>query len=303
MYDQIMKIKQLRVFVAVVDSSSIHRAATVLGISQPAVSMAIRELESMYGASLLIRKTKGVEVTTLGALLYRRGRAILADLDRVGEEMARLQNERGGMVSIALSSTIACTDFPDVLLRFREKMPSVQVKIREIFGRDELVDGLVGGEFDFAVVLTAPYYYPLPDDVVQLAEIDIPLIIGARASHPLVNSKTISELMDDDWLIPFENTNQLELSLENDFSKFGLKIPNRPIRCHSFAASMGIFEKMDLIGIFTKRFSDIQFDRYNLVQIKIREILPTIHAGIFQRQPYIQTEAAQYFIDCFTTCL
>jgi DNA-binding transcriptional LysR family regulator len=303
MYDQMMKIKQLRMFVAVVDSRSIHRAASVLGISQPAVSMAIRELETIFGASLLIRKTKGVEVTTFGALLYRRGRAILADLDRVAEEMARLQSERDGVVSIAVSSTIACTDFPDVLLRFREKMPKVQVRVREIFGRDELIDGLVGGEFDFAVVLTAPYYYPLPDDVVRLADIDIPLIVGVRADHPLVGSKSITELMDADWMIPFENTNQLELSLEDDFSKFGLKTPNRPIRCHSFAAAMGIFEKMDLIGVFTQPFADTQFERYNLVQIKIRETLPMIRAGIFQRHPYIQTEAAEHFIECFKACL
>jgi len=109
--------------------------------------------------------------------------------------------------------------------------------------------------------------------------------------------------MDVDWLIPFENTNQLELSLENDFSKFGLKIPNRPIRCHSFSAAMEIFEKMDLIGVFTKRFADIQFKRYNLAKIEIRETLPMIHAGLFQRQPYIQTEAAEHFIDCFRASL
>jgi LysR family transcriptional regulator of abg operon len=299
MYNEIMKIKQLRLFVAVVESKSIHRAASVLGISQPAVSMAIRELEAIYGASLLIRKTKGVEVTALGALLHRRGRAILADLDRVGEEMARLQSERGGMVSIAVSSVIACTVLPDVLLRFREKMPNVEVRISEIWGRDPLIDGLVGGEFDFAMVLTAPYFYPLPGDIEKLAEIDIPLILGARASHPLVNSTSITELLDVDWLIPFENTHQLESSLENDFAKFGLKIPNRPIRCHSFSAAMEIFEKMDLIGVFSKRFAEIQFKRYDLVQIKIRETLPMIHAGLFQRQPYIQTEAAEYFIDCF----
>jgi LysR family transcriptional regulator, regulator of abg operon len=301
--DEIMKINQLRMFVAVVESKSIHRAASALGISQPAVSMAIRELESNYGASLLIRKTKGVEVTTHGALLHRRGRAILADLDRVNEEMARLQSERGGVVSIAVSSVIACTVLPDVLLRFREKMPNIQVRISETWGRDALIDGLVGGEFDFAMVLTAPYFYPLPDDIERLAEINIPLILGARTNHPLARSTSISELMDVDWLIPFENTDQLETSLENDFAKFGLKIPSRPIRCHSFSAAMEIFEKMDLIGVFSQRFADIQFQRYDLVQIKIRETLPMITAGIFQRQPYIQTEAAEYFIECFRAAL
>jgi LysR family transcriptional regulator, regulator of abg operon len=303
MYDVIMKIKQLRMFVTVVESKSIHRAASVLGISQPAVSMAIRELEAMYGASLLIRKTKGVDVTTLGALLYRRGRAILADLERVGEEMARAQSERGGVVSIAVSSVIACTVLPDALLRFREKMPNIQVRVSEISSRDALIDGLVGGEFDFATVLTAPYFYPLPDDIERLAEVDVPLILGARIKHPLMNSKSISELVDVDWIIPFENTNQLELSLENDFAKFGLKIPNRPVRCRSFSATMEIMEKMDLIGVFSRRFADVQFGRYNLAQIKIREALPIIHAGIFQRQPYIQTEAAEYFIDCFRAAL
>jgi len=299
MYNEMVKIKQLRLFVAVVESKSIHRAASVLGISQPAVSMAIRELETIYGGSLLIRKTKGVEVTTLGALLHRRGRAILADLDRVGEEMARLQSERGGTVSISISSTISSTVLPGVLLRFREKMPNVQVRIGEISGRAALIDGLIEGEFDFAIALTAPYFYPLPDEIERLAEIDIPLILGTRPNHPLASSQSISELMGVDWLIPFESTNLDELSLENDFAKFGLKVPNRPIRCHSYAAAMEFFGKMDLIGVFSKRFADIQFKRYDLVQIKIRETLPMRQVGIFQRQPYIQTEAAEYFIECF----
>jgi molybdenum-dependent DNA-binding transcriptional regulator ModE len=114
MYNEMVEIEQLRLFVAVVESKSVHQAASMLGISQPAVSMAIDELEVIYGTSLLKHKTTGVEVTTLGALLHRRGRAVLADLDRMDDEMARLQSEREGTISIALSSTITSTLFSAV---------------------------------------------------------------------------------------------------------------------------------------------------------------------------------------------
>ncbi|WP_201645278.1 LysR family transcriptional regulator [Paraburkholderia metrosideri] len=294
-----MKLNQLRTFIAVVESKSIHRGASALGISQPAVSMTLRDLEEIFGGPLLVRKTKGVEVTALGALLHQRGRAILADLDRINEEMASLQNRRGGMVSIAVSSAIVFTVLPYALRQFREKMPSVQVRITEISGRDALIDGLAGGKFDFATILTAPYFFPLPDDIERLAEVDLPLIVGARAPHPLVHAKSLSELIDAEWLIPFEGSDSVELSLKNDFSRFGLKVPARPVHCDNVATALEIFGKMDFIGVFTKKFADIQFERYNLVQIKIRETLPVLQAGMFQRQQYIQTEAAEYFIECF----
>jgi LysR family transcriptional regulator, regulator of abg operon len=295
----IMKINQLRTFIAVVESKSIHRGASVLGISQPAVSMTIRDLETSFGGPLLIRKTKGVEVTALGALLHRRGRAILADLDRIDEEMASLQNRRSGMISIAVSSAIVFTVLPDALRRFREKMPSVRISITEISGREALIDGLIGGKFDFATILTAPYFFPLPDEIETLASVDFPLIIGARATHPLVHSKSLSELIDAEWLIPFERSDSVELSLKNDFFKFGLKVPRRPVRCDNVTTALEIFGKMDFIGVFTKQFADIQFGRYNLVQIKVQETLPVLQAGMFQRRQYIQTQAAEYFIDCF----
>jgi LysR family transcriptional regulator of abg operon len=295
----IMKINQLRTFIAVVESKSIHRGASVLGISQPAVSMTIRELEALYGGPLLIRKTKGVEVTALGALLHRRGRAILADLDRINDEMANLQNGRAATISVAVSSAIVFTVLPDALRQFREKMPGVQVSIAEISGRDALIDGLVGGKFDFVTLLTASYFFPLPDEIESLAAIDLPLIVGARATHPLVHSKSLGELIDADWLIPFERSEAVELSLKNDFAQLGLKVPNRPVHCETVGTALQIFEKMDFVGVFTKKFADLQFERYNLSQIKIRETLPALQAGMFQRRSYIQTEAAEYFIECF----
>jgi hypothetical protein len=78
-----------------------------------------------------------------------------------------------------------------------------------------------------------------------------------------------------------------------------LKVPNRPVHCETVGTALQIFEKMDFVGVFTKKFADLQFERYNLSQIKIRETLPALQAGMFQRRSYIQTEAAEYFIECF----
>ncbi len=74
-------------------------------------------------------------------------------------------------------------------------MPNVQVRVSEVWGRDALIGGLVEGEFDFAMVLTAPYFYPLSDDIEILVEINIPLInrsgssaVGANAVASAPNS-------------------------------------------------------------------------------------------------------------------
>jgi LysR family transcriptional regulator of abg operon len=298
-----LKLNQVRMFIAVVESRSIHRGAITLGLSQPAVSAGIRELELTSGGALLTRSSKGVEVTEMGAVLLQRGRALLADVARMNEEMARVHSEEAGTVSISVSSFVAYVFVSLALQQFYKQMPNVQVRITEISGRKALVQGLHQGDYDFAVMHTSDYFYPMPDDIERLATVDLPLILGCRSTHPLARATSITQLAGAQWILPAEQDKRGDAALAAAFGRFGSGLPFIPIRVGSLAAALSLYESMDLIGFFAKQMADVTFDRYNLVQIPIQETLPPLKTGIFQRAAQAQTTAAACLIECFRSCM
>ena len=103
-----MEIRTLRNFAAVVRAGNVTRAAAALRISQPALSMQLRELEEELGGPLLVRHARGVEPTDRGARLLRRADDIVALADRTREEV-RAEGSGGltGTLAIGAGETPA----------------------------------------------------------------------------------------------------------------------------------------------------------------------------------------------------
>jgi DNA-binding transcriptional LysR family regulator len=294
-----MKPNQLRTFIAVVESKSIHRAALALGVSQPAVSTTIRDLEVTFGAPLLIRSSRGVEVTGLGAELLQRGRALLAHMERLNEEMARLQHAKTHTISVAVSMMVASWALPYALKKFRADKPGVCVRISEIDDTSEILDGLREGKFDFAAVHIPERFLPLPDDIEELAAMTMPVVIGCREMHPLAKATSLGDLIDADWIFPVASGSEADLAIRRSFAKYGLEAPRHPVHCNTRTVTLELFENMDFIGFFEKKFADVNFKRYGLVPVKVREALPDLHIGIFQGKAHTQSDQSSYLSDCF----
>ncbi|MBP1589866.1 MAG: LysR family transcriptional regulator, partial [Kiritimatiellae bacterium] len=82
-----MEIRTLRNFAAVVRAGNVTRAAAALRVSQPALSMQLRELEEELGGPLLVRRARGVEPTERGIMLLRRADDIVALADRTRDDL------------------------------------------------------------------------------------------------------------------------------------------------------------------------------------------------------------------------
>ncbi|MCK9260926.1 MAG: LysR family transcriptional regulator [Azoarcus sp.] len=124
-----MNLHLLRIFITVVESNSFSRAADSLGISQPAASRAVRELEAQLDTVLLDRKGKSFRTSEPGQALYDHGRAIFA-LEREADETVRSFNslERGRLV-IGASTTIATYWLPPLLGIFHARHPGIELQL------------------------------------------------------------------------------------------------------------------------------------------------------------------------------
>lgn len=143
-------VRQLRAFAAVYHSGQLSSAAASLSLTQPAVSVLLRELEERLGVRLFERTTRSLQRTEAANEAIGYAERVLAELDALGTGMAELAAGRRGRVRIAATSTIAQTLMPKALRRYMDLHPGVKVAIEDC-APGQFVEKVVGEQVDFGV--------------------------------------------------------------------------------------------------------------------------------------------------------
>ncbi len=149
-----MTIAQLKILAALEESGNFTEVAERLGITQSAVSHSLAGLESELGVTLIGRDRKGGVPTEAGKRVLLHVREILSRLDLIREEVSALGGLRIGKVRIGSLQSVALRILPEIVVRFRQKYPGIEVSVFE--GSDqEILDWIRAGTIDLGV-LTAP---------------------------------------------------------------------------------------------------------------------------------------------------
>ena len=163
--------RQLRVFVEVAQQGSMLRAAENLHLTPPAVSMQVKEIESQIGLALFDRHGRQVSLSTAGEYFLVHAKRLLANLKEAENAMARFKRLEHGVLTIGLVST-AKYFVPRLLARFHEEHPGVEVRLRVVGNREQLVKLMEAGEVDLSIMGRPP------KEIATRAE--------AFAAHPMV---------------------------------------------------------------------------------------------------------------------
>ncbi|HEX7389424.1 MAG TPA: LysR family transcriptional regulator [Acidiphilium sp.] len=296
-----MKLSQLRTFLAVVETGSIHGGARLLGVTQPAVSSAIGGLEKMLGAKLFRRSSLGIEPTEYGRAFTVRARALVEDMRRAHEEIARMRDGSTGSVILSLSSTSARVFLPSAFARFRETMPNVSVELNDATWA-ESIDRLRRGVIDFAMV-QGPPGLSYPDSVEVTPLIALPLVIGVRGKNPLVRSRSLGDLSGATWLLPGRPAPGAEVRFAEMFERHGFHPPKLVMRCQSPLTALALLQTMDFVSLFAEPVVRQEFSRYGLKRVPVREPLPhLLHSLLTRRDAPLTTVAAHFFQCLKETC-
>ena len=146
-----LTLKQLRYFEALARHGHFGRAADVCAISQPALSVQIKELERSLGMPLFERGPRQVRLTPFGETLAKRVRRILQEVDELGEFARAAGGGLSGRLRIGVIPTIAPYLLPALIGRLRKKHPDLDPEIRETL-TERLVEELTDGRIDTAIV-------------------------------------------------------------------------------------------------------------------------------------------------------
>lgn len=145
-------LRQLRVFRSVAEGRNFSRAGDQVGLSQPAVSRSISELEAQLGLKLLDRTTREVVLTETGHSFAARLDRVLDELDQTLQDVAGLASARGGKVRVASSPTLSANLMPDCIAACAVQAPGIQFLLLDRIQQDVL-DSVRSGEVDFGVVI------------------------------------------------------------------------------------------------------------------------------------------------------
>ena len=187
-----ISMKQLRYFDALAQHGHFGRAAAACAISQPALSLQIKELEDILGAPLVERGMRQIRLTGLGEEFALRVRDILRAVDELDDLARSSHTPLAGRLRIGVIPTVAPYLLPQVIKRVGERFPGLDLRPREAVTQ-RLVEDLVEGRLDTAIVALpvsepALSEYPLFDEEFVLVR---PL---EDADKPVPNPEVLREM-------------------------------------------------------------------------------------------------------------
>ncbi|GAA0825466.1 LysR substrate-binding domain-containing protein [Marinomonas arenicola] len=293
-----MKIKSIEAFLAIAQNGSIRAAARHLNLSQPAVSKALKALEEEVGAPLLVRGSKGIDLTIFGQAFLARATIISHESTKIIEEIQQMRGEINGSVSILLSPTAAIQFAPATIRHFRHSYPKVKIKISEGLQASALTK-LRMSEIDFAITTTSKSTSLSSKEFEFHPLREIPMVIIARKNHPLKDKTSLLDLLEADWLQI--TSGDQHSSLINEFYKSqDIAPPISSIECHSFTSSLALIESSDMLGMLPEALIDNsfyseRFEKFNLVEGNAVNKLQLIYRRDIPLTPIAQ-KLVNYFL-------
>lgn len=194
-----MVTDSLKVFVMVAELQNFSKAAKELNISQPGVSLHIRNLEHEFGVKLVHRSSKYCKLTEAGEILFHHAKQILSRYDEAKDKILMLRNEVSGSIKIGASYTIGEYILPHLIAQFVKQYPQVDVQA-VILNTEQIAHDVRANELDIGLVegkvddIDIPIKQPFMKDE---------LVLVAAPHHHISASRIVEpdQLQDQVWIM------------------------------------------------------------------------------------------------------
>ena len=208
-------------FCCVAEEKNISKASEKLFVSQPAVSFSIKELEKEVGQKLFVRKSKGVELTLFGKILYDNVKGAIDKFDEVETLSQRFGKIEQGIVRIGASSSNMNQVLLNFLSQFARLYPSIQISM-ERGTKEQLIAQLYNNALDIIFVDNGDYVCKFN----QIKKFDVTYqLIGDKKYKQKYSSENldINNFPIEELMLPSKNNNS-RITIDSFFAKRGIKL-------------------------------------------------------------------------------
>lgn len=235
MTNPVLDFSDLNKFAQIVACGSFVRAASELGVSQPALSKCIAKIERKLGVRILERHARGVVPSPYGQVLLKGLRPALADLRSALQDIESMKGGHGGTVTIGASPSAAAYFLPQMVGRFREHAKDIGLKVHEGLA-ESLMEDLRQDRIDLAI--TSKPFPETPEDLELQHLFKDRFVVCCSTQHPLARKRKIEpeELVPYPWVLAPRGGLQHK-EFERSFRKCAVTPPSALVETASVALS------------------------------------------------------------------
>jgi DNA-binding transcriptional LysR family regulator len=239
--------RHLSLLLAIHEHGSLSRAAAVLGVSQPALSNSIAQLERRLGVRVLRRTARGAEINQFGAILVRRSRELRSLLIGAEQEIDLQRHGHSGPLAIGATPSLVESLIPQTLRRLHQDSPALSIAVVE--GHDDLLDrALVSGELDLAIAAVGR-----PESSAELVEeflLSDPLVLAVGYDSPLAGCAVapLAQAREQPWVVPRPGGSAYA-QVHATFLNAGVPWPDSYVSTNSAVLTKRLISQSDAVGL------------------------------------------------------
>ncbi len=290
-----INIELYKVFYSVAKCGSLTKAAQELFISQPAVSQAIKQLESQLGSTLFTRTHKGMVLSASGELIFSQVEEALRLLSDAGEKLTELNTVASGTVRIGATDSIFSYVLADKLAKFREAYPSVRLELISSTS-PYTINQLKENKCDIAFV-----NLPISDGELRFTPTDIRIsdifIAGNKYANLREKALPLGDLQNYP-LILLEEITVARRALQEYTATLGITF-NPDIEVANWDLMKKLVVRDMGIGCIPREYCRKELERGELFEVPVTPALPVRGIGMAFLKGARLSYAVKQFIDIF----
>jgi DNA-binding transcriptional LysR family regulator len=182
-----MELRQVRYFAAVADTLNFRKASNILHVSQPSLSVQIKQLEDELGVSLLRRSKRHVEITRAGKVFLSAAQEILLKVKQASTAALHAESGEAGTIRLGFIPTASFHILPLLLDKIRRTLPLVNVELKE--GPEaHQISGVLSGALDISLGHLGDNY----DKIETMLVVREPIIVALPKGHKAARKRTVA---------------------------------------------------------------------------------------------------------------
>jgi DNA-binding transcriptional LysR family regulator len=273
-----LKMRQILLLVALDDHRNIHKAASHVGMTQPAATRLLSDLERLLKINLFERNPRGVSPNGYGQSLIRHCRIILTTLDHARDEINAISSGTTGRTAIGTLQVASPMLVPRGILRFKKSHPNHTLLVRE-GTTSTLLPALWRGELDLLVGRASNN---ITGEGLKFESLyEEPMCIVAKKNHRLAkrNYLKLSTLAKEEWILPTPDSIYRK-RLDEAFRKSGANPPHSVVESISILTNMLLIQESDMLAVMPGKVAKHYADLGELQILSIKPPTPSGPVGI-----------------------
>ncbi|MBW3506996.1 MULTISPECIES: LysR family transcriptional regulator [unclassified Pseudomonas] len=286
-----LRMRHLQLLFVLSEEGSLRKTANIMALTQPAVTKALHELESLVGEALFIRTHKGLVANTLGEAAIRYAQLVFADMSGLHEEMTALQSGNLGTLRIGSMGSLVGGLLPRTLAQLTQRHPKLNITV-VIDTSDVLLQALSLDQLDLVIARITDGW---PTEDLNFEAFDEEVIqIVARTGHPQQHNSdvTLETLARYPWIVQSQPAPLREI-YQQIFRQSQVQAPASPLETASTMLTVSLLQQTDMLALMPLSLVEYYSELGVLAPLPITVAARLMPFGLISRKGRVPTAAME----------